>query len=131
MGNFEKVKLFLLNYKDILENKDWQALLEEANFVGLDNSDVHLMLEMFRKAKIPITDEDLKSYIEKKIKEAIDLWHKNRNFPHQSSSGKLMLGHYFEYNNIHRAGYSYDFIRALLKNYMAKKLGLYDEDYLV
>ena len=131
MGDFKKVKQFLLNYQDYINNKAWVELLNEANSVGLDNIDVKLMLEMFKKAKLPITDNDLKLYIEEKIKEIIDLWHQDKNFPFQSVRGTLLLGAYFKEMGIHTAGYSLNFINVLLKNYMAEKLGLYEGDYVI
>ena len=56
MGDFQKVKQFLLNYQDYINDKMWIELLHEANAVGLDNDDVHLMIEMFKKANFPIED---------------------------------------------------------------------------
>ena len=45
--------------------------------------------------------------------------------------GTLLLKDYFIGMDIHTANYSFDFIRALLKNYMAEKLGLKEGDYVI
>ena len=118
MGDFQKVKQFLLNYQDYINKQKWLDLLEEANSTGLDNNDVHLMIEMFKKAKLPITQADLHHYLGNEI-----IWMLNRyqvdknknNFQFLTDvGGMIIIKDYFEYNNLHIAGYSWDYFKMWL-----------------
>lgn len=116
MGDFQKVKQFLLNYQDYINDRKWVDLLEEANSTGLDNDDVHLMIEMFKKAKLPIAQADLHQYLYNEIALMLNKYRVNKNnFQFLTDMGDMIIiKDYFEYNNLHIAGYGWDYFKMWL-----------------
>lgn len=115
-GDFEKVKNFLYKYQNLINGGYWVSLLQEANFVGLDNVDVRLMIELFYAAKLPITKDDIINYL---IDEFIVMMGKFRSSPtltnyYITDNGKIDIVKYFGRNGLHIAGLYWDQVKNFL-----------------
>ena len=103
----DRLKKFINENVDLIDSGMFSELLDEANLAYLDNGDIHILIEIFKASKIPITEQHLLEYLDDKIQIAVDAYIAG-GFPYKSISGYLDFSAFFRGEGLHVAGYSWE-----------------------
>lgn len=113
----DRLKKFINENIELIDAGMFSELLDEANSAQLDNGDIHILIEIFKVSKVPITEQHILEYLDDKIQMAVDAYTAD-GFPYKSISGYLDFSAFFRGEDLHVAGYSWeDFGRYVDKNW--------------